>query len=61
MAGGDFAVSKGVSTAALERDLGNPVSDAESLGKGNDTAQFFERGLVTVRGGRVQAWTSTSS
>ncbi|MEV4141079.1 hypothetical protein AB0J72_54065 [Dactylosporangium sp. NPDC049742] len=57
---GRLAVPNAVYQASQAAGLGDPVSEAEPLGTGEDKAQFFQRGLVTVRAGKVQAWTSNS-
>jgi uncharacterized protein with LGFP repeats len=60
--GRTIAVRKAVvkvfaSAPGLERQLGFPREDEQRLADGEDDAvQFFQNGVVTIRGGRAQAW-----
>lgn len=52
-----LAVPLLIYAAADARRLGVPVGPVQQLGGGSDQAQFFEKGLITVRDGTPEAWT----
>lgn len=54
------AVPMPIFTTAADAGFGAPTGPVQRIGDGEDKIQFFERGLVTVRGGRAEPWSPKS-